>query len=62
MSKPKPLPEIEKCICGGKTEVGEYIGYYVGCCECLMAGPQRKTKRGAIETFNRLVRGYREVK
>ena len=58
MSKRKPLPEIEPCpFCGGKGASGGYgppgKDYSVQCQRCRASGPYRKTRRGAINAYNR---------
>ena len=62
MTKPKPLPEIETCVCGRKAYVARPL-CFVGALprvECKDAdcwrGPKRKTERGAINVWNRFQR------
>lgn len=58
MTKPKPLPEIQKCpnpncrsnprFCAGNVSVR------IVCSACFISGPMCKTRRGAILAWNRL--------
>lgn len=61
MTQPKPLPEIARCECGRRADVylREYEvikvkEHYVNC-DCDWTGPTRKTKRGAILAWNRVM-------
>jgi hypothetical protein len=60
-SEGRPLPESKKCVCGRVTIItcagrGALVERRVECSDyaCDAKGPWRKTKRGAINTWNRL--------
>jgi len=58
----KPLPEIKPCPdpkCKREQGVmvqdcGTFLAIW-GACRCGMAGPKRKTLRGAINAWNKMV-------
>ena len=67
MTKPKPMPKIGKCGCGS-ADTGWESAFLVGlqheggpfcvhCGKCGKEGPIRKTPRGAITAWNKLMRG-----
>ncbi len=67
----KPLPKIEKCSCGRKAALGRRTRseswnttlipnlfveeFYAGCGTCAVVGPLRKTNRGAINAWNKVM-------
>jgi hypothetical protein len=63
MTQAKPMPEPKKCpFCGGRVETHCNGGYwsmdevfYIECNsrQCGLIGPIRKTKRGALNAWNR---------
>jgi len=55
------LPKIEKCVCGRKAVVIPRMeGMYARCvARGCWDGPYRKTKRGAINAWNRVKRAVR---
>ncbi len=59
MTKPKPLPKIEKCACGKKAIMHDVIPLYVfiACLDTdCWSGPTRKTKRGARNAWNKVMK------
>ncbi len=67
MTKPKPLPEIEKCVCGRKGALEPTVDNivkknprrWVTCWNSntiCWNGPIRKSKRAAILAWNRVMR------
>ena len=65
MTRPKPLPKIAKCDCGGyvtqcwhHVDVGYAPAKHTICCwTCDQQGPLRQTERGAIRAWNKLMEG-----
>lgn len=69
--KPQPLPKIEGCPCGCQEAtvfelelLGKYVGAFVQAA-CGSRGPNRRTKRLAIDSWNthvalvnQMYRGY----
>jgi len=59
MTKPKPLPEIQKCPLCGHSAWCFWDGQWRVACgywRCRVSGPLRNTKRGAINAWNSLTR------
>ena len=62
---PKPLPEIARCKCGRVAKVESTVfgkRFYVQCSyrgddgiQWCFFGPTRKTQRGAINAWNRVM-------
>jgi len=60
MTKPKPLPEIEKCRMCGHSAFTCWEGQWHVLCgywRCRIIGPWRQTERGAIRAWNKLMEG-----
>ena len=60
MTKPKPLPKSKKCPCGADAVLHDWgLGSYPWHLICLACGKSsdfRKTPRGAILAWNRMVK------
>ena len=57
MTLRKPLPEIARCACGSRAKI-VFAGqsYYVRCYVCGWLSAWRKTARGAILAWNRVMK------
>jgi hypothetical protein len=56
MTQPKPLPTISRCACNLAVDSLEaYMGNARVWCYCGWKGPWRKSRRGAIAAWNKVM-------
>jgi len=54
MTRPKPLPEIQRCPCRPSVAVND-PWCFVQCQNCHTTGPYRLTQEEAINSWNKLM-------